>query len=122
MSDFIAVEEFEYDFVSASDSGDLSLVPDSPNDKVKINGKKVYTVGTVPKVENFENNSVNNGVGAGPFIPAKKVKAGGEFVIRENDTAVLSGAGTNKNPPPPSLPFASTVQIDDAKQTKVKAT
>lgn len=118
--EFIAVEDFEYDFVSGSDSGDLSLVPNNPKDKVKINSKKVYTVTTAVQVTNFENATVNNGTGVGVFIPSTKVKVENEFVIRENAIALLSGVGTNKSAPPPTLPFTSPVEITDAKQTKVR--
>lgn len=117
---FIAVEEFEYDFVSGSDSGDLSLNPDNPKSKVKIGGKKTYTVTTLIKVENFENANVINGTGAGAFIPSTKCKIENEFAIRENDIAICSGTGDNKTPPPATLPFVTSVKITDAKQTKAK--
>lgn len=117
---FIAVEDFEYDFVSGGDSGDLSIASDNPKEKVKIGGKKTYTVSTTLQVENFENANVINGTGAGAFIPSQKVLIEGEFAIRENDIAILTGTGTNKNPPPTTLPFSTSVEITDAKQTKVR--
>ena len=115
----LAVEDFDYDFVSSSDSGDLELINDNPSEKVKAENKKCYNVTTTVKVTNFENDSVNNGTGVGPFVPSLKVLVEGSFALREGSIAPVAGVGTNKNPPPPTLPFVSPVEITDAKQTKV---
>ena len=115
----LAVEDFDYDFVSGSDSGDLALVNDNPSEKVKAENKKCYNVTTTVKVTNFENDAVNAGTGAGPFIPSQKVLVEGSFALREGDIALVAGTGTNKTPPPAVLPFVSPVEITDAKQIKV---
>jgi len=118
--EYIAVEDFEYDFVNSGDSGDLSLATDNPKEKVKIGGKKTYTVSTTIQVENFENANVINGIGVGTFTPSLKVLIEGEYAIRENDIALVSGTGDNKSPPPTTLSFVTPVEITDAKQTKVR--
>ena len=117
-----AIDGMDFDFVSSSDSGDLTLTG-SPSTKVKKipEDKGVYKNTLGISVSNFENDNVNNGSGAGVFISTSlKNKAETLFILREGDLAVISGAGTNKNPPPASLPFASSVEITDAKQTKIK--
>jgi hypothetical protein len=115
----VAVEEFDFDFVSGSDNGDLSTEGD-PVEKVKAEGKKVYNNSLVMKVENFENANVINGTGAGVSVGALKVKAGGLPVLRETDIFIVSGTGTSKTTGQPTA-FTTAVEITDAKQTKVKA-
>ncbi len=67
-------------------------------------------------------------LGTGTIDPtASKVKADGQFVIRENDTGSLTLFGTfvpnaPPNTPVPNTPLPSTdVEISDANQTKVSA-
>jgi hypothetical protein len=119
-SEFFAVDGMSIDFVSGSDSGDLTITG-NPSTKVKINSNGVYKTTTAVTVSNFENDSVNNGSGSGVFIATTiKNKAEGLFILRNGDLAILSGTGTNKNPPPASLPFTSTIEITDPNNTKVR--
>ena len=120
MSEFFAVDGMTIDFVSSSDSGDLTITG-SPSTKYKADGGGVYKNGTTVSVSNFENDNVQAGSGTGAFVATStKNKAEGQFVLRENDQAILSGTGTNKNPPPATLPFTSTIEITDPNNTKVR--
>lgn len=114
----IAVEGFDFDWVS--DSGDIT-VNESVSDKNKAEGKKIADNLTTFDVSNVETPIINNGTGVGVFVGSLKVKSEGNGVIRENDIAIVTGVGTNKSPPPPTLPFVSAIEITDAKQTKVKS-
>jgi hypothetical protein len=120
MSKFFAVDGMSIDFVSSSDSGDLSITG-TPSTKYKAEGNGVYQNGTTVSVSNFENDNVENGTGTGAFIATStKNKAEGLFVLREDDQSILSGSGDNKNPPPATLPFTSTIEITDSNNTKVR--
>jgi hypothetical protein len=120
MSEFFAVDGMTIDFVSSSDSGDLT-VTGSPSTKYYADGGGVYPNGTTVSVSNFENDNVQAGSGVGAFVATStKNKTEGQFVLREGDQATLSGTGDNKNPPPATLPFTSTVEITDPNNTKVK--
>jgi hypothetical protein len=116
----IAVDGMDFDFVSSSDSGDLTLTG-SPSIKVKAEDNGVYKNTLGISVSNFENDNVQAGSGAGVFVATgTKTKADGLLVLRVDDLAIIAGTGTNKNAPPPTLPFVTTVEITDANQTKVK--
>lgn len=120
MSEFFAVDGMTIDFVSASDSGDLTITG-TPSTKYFADGGGVYSNGTTVSVSNFENDNVQNGTGAGAFVATStKNKTEGQFVLREGDTAIISGTGTNKNPPPATLPFITTIEITDPNNTKVR--
>jgi len=102
----------------------------------------VFTIVTLPSVKNFGgglavySGSINftfaggsapgvtagTVVGAGKIIPtATKTLADGMLVIRQDDTGLLTAAGTNPAPPPPTLPVAGNVEISIAGQTKATA-
>jgi hypothetical protein len=120
MSDFYGVENMTVDFIDSNDSGNLSI--SSPaSTKNKMSSKGTYDQATLISVSNFANNNVTNGTGSGVFsVFRSKNKTGGKFLVAEGDQATLSGTGTNKNPPPATLPFTSTVEITDGNQNKAK--
>jgi hypothetical protein len=120
MSKFYAADGMSIDFVSSNDSGDLTIIG-PPSDKDFADGGGVYPNGTAVSVSDYENDNVQAGSGAGAFIATStKNKTGGQFILRKDDQAILSGTGDNKNPPPATLPFTSTVEITDPNNTKAK--
>lgn len=115
----IAVDGMTLEFVNPSDSGSLSIVT-SPSTKGKAENKEIYKGNVTVSVSGFENSSVSAGSGAGVLIPTTiKTKLENEFVLREEDTGTLTGTGTNKTPPPATLPFSTSIKISDAGQSKV---
>jgi hypothetical protein len=119
MSEFYAVEDMDIAFVSGGDSGDLSI--DSPPSTIDFfDGKGCYRTGDIISVSNFENANVINGNGAGPLIGTGKNLTNGKLVCKEKDIAILTGSGTNKNPPPATTSFTTTVEITDPNQSKAK--
>jgi hypothetical protein len=120
MSKFYAVDGMTIDFVSGSDSGDL-VITGSPSTVDFADGGGVYPNGTTVSVSNFENDNVQNGTGSGALVATStKNRTEGQFILREDDQATLSGTGDNKNPPPATLPFTSTIEITDPNNTKAK--
>lgn len=103
--------------------GSFTIVT-APSVKVFAQGLAVYrllinftfTGGSEPTV------TAGTVTGAGSIVAsAIKTRADGSFVLREGDTGVLVGTGTNPSPPPPTLPVSGPVEITVAGQIKAKA-
>lgn len=114
--EFLAVDGMTIDFVSGNDNGDLTIVT-PPSTKKKADGNGVYKNATVVNVSNFENDTVQAGSGAGPFI-ATSTKNLTEALLdlRDGDQAILSGTGTDKVSGNPA-PFTTTIEITDPNQS-----
>ena len=117
MAEFLAVDGMTIDFVSPSDSGDLTIVT-PPSTKKFADGNGVYKNATIVNVANFENATLENGVGTGPFI-ATSTSNLTEFLLdlRDGDLAIVSGTGKSKTSPFPTIPFTTTVEITDPNQS-----
>lgn len=120
-SQFIAVEDMELEWIPENDSGDITIIG-TPSTKVKADGKGVYNVTNTLQVSNVETANITAGTGVGVWTGslANKTKNDGSPSLKENDIALVTGTGTNKTPPPPTMAFASSIRIKDAAQTKVK--
>lgn len=121
MSDFIAVEGMQLEFLNPSEAGTFTMITPA-SVKVKASSKGVYKNNATVQVTNYTNGAtINNGTGVGNFIATStKVKADGALVLRKGDLASITGTYPNPSPPPATLPFSTTVRIKDAGQNKFK--
>ena len=122
MGKFIAVVGCSFSFVNPAHSGTVT-VTSSPSTKVKADGNFVYTTPLSITITNGSDGSITNATGSGVInATATKVKVEGIFVMRVDDISVpITMTGTNPSPPPPTATYVTTVEINDAGNTKTKA-
>lgn len=90
----------------------------SPSAKVKAGGSGVYR--GVVSVTFSGTYSGNAATGSGSITgSSSKTKADAQLVLREGDQGSITGTYTNPAPPPPTLPFSATFDVDAAGQVKV---
>ena len=113
---------------SSAITGGAFTIAATPNQKVTVDGKKVYVT---PLTGSFSGGSAPgfvSGSVAGNWsiaATATKTKADGVLIMRVDDTGTLTAMGTLSPPPPPPAPptgpIAGPVEIANAGQDKVRA-
>lgn len=123
MSELIAVEGLTIDHSSGSPiSGGAFTITSIASSKVKVEGNGVYKTSITFTFANGTHTSGSSATGAGSIsATSTKVKVEGGYVLRLGDSGTMTGTYVPSTPPPPTLPFTSSVEITDTNQDKVKA-
>jgi hypothetical protein len=107
-------------------SGTVTVVtPASTKTKCK-NGimKGVYKDNLAITIASGSDGSITNATGSGTInATSTTTKVENQYVLRKGDKNIVPivMTGTNPSPPPPTLAYNETVEIDDPGQSSVKA-